>query len=439
MAYNPSILDTNIISRGARESKIDLATPVNMFTSLQANKRANQAAASTRKLSELTLSTAELKAQRQAKAQKILQASLNERGFIDSEKAIIGLNRERLFDEANEIEDRYFEGLKRQHEKLKNESQAALDDGLLKGKMSKAVIGAEDQVGAFMVAREEAAKYGLKLSKGLMEYVPTDEEIADGRLDHNVLTELKYLSEKAVTPPGPMSLEDKLLLQRELYDRKKDLVKTTGEIKADMPLTKAQILAAEVARRGANVQEKKLGLLENKEIRDAEKFEAEKVNIAKKARAYKKENMGAIEDIQEFIDRAESVAENPNLYGVYGAGRALSFIPGSDYADLETDIKKLVSAGVIDTMRELKAKSPNGSTGFGALSEKELMVLQNYFSTLGVWKQSPKNVKKELARVIKKMQKAVREERAFLKDQDNVLGPEKTEEETLRGKMKRKQ
>ena len=40
---NVSILDPSIITQGVRESKIGLATPVNIYTSLRADARAERA------------------------------------------------------------------------------------------------------------------------------------------------------------------------------------------------------------------------------------------------------------------------------------------------------------------------------------------------------------------------------------------------------------
>ena len=52
MALNPNILKTGTISRGARGSKIDLVTPVNIFNTVRENRREQ-------KLADLTLTQAE--------------------------------------------------------------------------------------------------------------------------------------------------------------------------------------------------------------------------------------------------------------------------------------------------------------------------------------------------------------------------------------------
>ena len=63
-------------------------------------------------------------------------------------------------------------------------------------------------------------------------------------------------------------------------------------------------------------------------------------------------------------------------------GKAASFIPGTSAYDQVADVEFLQSNVALNAMAELKELSPTGSTGFGALSEKELRVLTDKYANL---------------------------------------------------------
>lgn len=60
----------------------------------------------------------------------------------------------------------------------------------------------------------------------------------------------------------------------------------------------------------------------------------------------------------------------------------------------------IVSRLAVDKMSELKAMSPSGSTGFGALSERELDLLQKQLGSLEQ-AQGEKPIKKQIAQIQK--------------------------------------
>lgn len=187
MPFNPGIIDPSIVSQGARESKIDLATPVNMYTSIRADQRAQ-------KLSELTLSKEEKAQKREADLQGIIKSSLTPEGHINSEKAISELNRAGFIDEATHIQDRYTKAA---------EARRTAQDAQTK-EMSSAFLTAADSknpVEAFLLARKQGTESGWKMSPGLVGYNPSDEEIATGKFANpKVLQELIYHGEKTLTP-----------------------------------------------------------------------------------------------------------------------------------------------------------------------------------------------------------------------------------------------
>ena len=136
------------------------------------------------------------------------------------------------------------------------------------------------------------------------------------------------------------------------------------------------------------------------------------------------------------MDKAYSISKSPDFGKISGAGRfglGGSKIPiwETKGKDLQADIDFLTDMGVIETMTKLKAESPTGSTGFGALSEKELMVMKNAFSLLGNPEISGKKKKIEVDRVIEIMERRAREQREYDRKSEALLGPEKTDDELL--------
>ena len=63
-------------------------------------------------------------------------------------------------------------------------------------------------------------------------------------------------------------------------------------------------------------------------------------------------------------------------------GKAASFMPGTSAYDQVADVEFLQSNVALNAMSELKELSSTGSTGFGALSEKELRVLTDKYANL---------------------------------------------------------
>lgn len=61
---------------------------------------------------------------------------------------------------------------------------------------------------------------------------------------------------------------------------------------------------------------------------------------------------------------------------------ALKWIPGTENYDFEKSLDTMRSKLAIDSMLQLKAESPTGSTGFGQLSEKELEVIQSQIANV---------------------------------------------------------
>lgn len=462
MALDVGILNTSLIRP---QSQFDIGAVINTYGAVQ-DIRNRQ------KLSELTLSKEEKAAKRAADLDAIVKSSLTPDGHIDSQKAIVALNRSGFVDEAAHIQDRYTKAAA--DNQARQEAQAR--------EMSTSFLTAVDSknpVEAFLLAREEGKAKGWKMSPGLTGYNPSDEEIATGKFANpKVQQELIYHGERFLTPEqriarakqtgGDGSGEEYGLAPIYGKDAEGNVValqtrKQGGIKKIELPegitLTPGVsfqnvgdkvVIFDKSGKPVASVNKgidpgkkadlaisgEELKLKQAEDARKAEEAAAKKVEVAKKARAYDQKNKGAIESLQTFLDKAHAVKDNPNMKYVTGAGGALKLIPGTAAADLQADIDFLVSSGVIETMAKLKNESPTGATGFGALSENEMKVMQNAFSSLGNSKMSPNKKREELDRVIKIMEKRQREYRSFSKESDSLLGPEPTEEEKLDAEMK---
>jgi len=76
------------------------------------------------------------------------------------------------------------------------------------------------------------------------------------------------------------------------------------------------------------------------------------------------------------------------------AGGFLSMISGTDASQLENKMTAIKSNVVLSTMQEMRKGSSSGATGFGALSEKELKLLQGASGSLDI--SDPKTLYKSL-------------------------------------------
>jgi hypothetical protein len=105
-----------------------------------------------------------------------------------------------------------------------------------------------------------------------------------------------------------------------------------------------------------------------------------------------------IESMKQFAQKAKNLS-NKDLRGNYGATKAARNVPGTEWANISAEIDNLVNSGVIQSMMEMKRSSPTGSTGFGALSEKEMGVIQSAFSILNDRNIKPEKAKEALNQI----------------------------------------
>lgn len=118
---------------------------------------------------------------------------------------------------------------------------------------------------------------------------------------------------------------------------------------------------------------------------------------------------GAMRDVEDdFISNLREtkalISEAGNNAGITNTGwmSYLDQIPATDARTMTNLVETIQSRVAMDQMMNLKAASPTGSTGFGALSQKELSVLQDYLGKIDT-KAKPAVVKRQMRRVFTMM------------------------------------
>ena len=462
MALNPNILKTGTISRGARGSKIDLVTPVNIFNTVRENRREQ-------KLADLTLTQAEKAEKRGIEYQEIMQSSLNPNGTINGEKAIAGLNRGLFFKEAQGVKDRMAKAQAAQMDARIKNQEARRKSQEIQGNMAGAVLKAGsllEKDAALSLALEEWNTQEMKIPKIFLDGAgySRDKELALTAMRDSADDFKKGSQAKAIyTTEGIGKLQDGKFsylndpetgkrLQREYAEKgyKKTIIDgnivmvnaldPTDQIVIGKSGEEARKEKAEGRKaKELTFKEKELELKEKESERKEAKFKENAKKWAIDHKKLKAKNQTAINKFSRFSRKARAIANDPNLkyitgigrYGLGGKGVPLFETKGKD---LQADLDNLSAMGAINTMIQLKSESATGSTGFGALSEKELSVLQNALGALENDEISPpkkKAILLEVADIMDKYQDAIESFEDKLEESGESLDLEKTEDELL--------
>lgn len=150
-----------------------------------------------------------------------------------------------------------------------------------------------------------------------------------------------------------------------------------------------------------------------------------KPNIAEqKFNLVQEEKKQQLETKSQFVkdsalDALNTIAEVEKGISNFGLFGSLPSIPGSQRANWEANVNKLLSGKVIDVMTKMKEASKTGATGFGQLSEKELKVLQEA-STALKRRLSSKDAQRYLNEMKSKLQKIAQKGKQL--DQQTAMG-----------------
>lgn len=134
---------------------------------------------------------------------------------------------------------------------------------------------------------------------------------------------------------------------------------------------------------------------------------------ARKSRADEYSFQSTDEGFSDIIRKAAQLGTNPNLASYTGTYDALTPNFSGGAKQFQADLDVLKSNLAMNALNAAKAASASGATGFGALSEGELKILQNQIATLDP-SVGPENFQRQIVDIInktKKMQGALRSTR----------------------------
>lgn len=192
--------------------------------------------------------------------------------------------------------------------------------------------------------------------------------------------------------------------REDIAEANREAAKERAEADRAMRLTIAQLAASTSASNRALADELKQvqintakdKLEETKNARDRQKTTLE---------SHAKETLGVIDDLLTPTQDGRGFALKPGVAGIVGMTTGQRWIPGSPEANAEAAIDRLQGRLVVDLIGEMKSQSRTGATGFGALSERELSVLENAASKLSNRWQSDESYRRELVRVKQMVEK----------------------------------
>lgn len=130
------------------------------------------------------------------------------------------------------------------------------------------------------------------------------------------------------------------------------------------------------------------------------KYEQDLQDRERQNKVYKE---SVINSAQDTLDTIAEVEAGIKHFGLLGD---VPPIPGTDKANWVANVNKLTSSKVLDMIKTMKDASKTGATGFGALSEKELTVLENS-STALKRNLSPKDAQKYIDKIKEAAKKVV--------------------------------
>lgn len=121
---------------------------------------------------------------------------------------------------------------------------------------------------------------------------------------------------------------------------------------------------------------------------------------------------------QAKLQQIKSLAAKITPLTTGAAGAVMQFVPGSAAFTLRGDLQTAVGAIAMDKLRELKQQSATGASGLGAVSERELALLETSIASLNQAKNAV-DLKKATDEVAKHYQGALR---AMQADGQRVMG-----------------
>jgi len=122
-----------------------------------------------------------------------------------------------LFDEANQIKQNMFKSYEMQQKKKEYQAKIESAVNIKKGQLASSVLDSKSPLETFIKMRRAAQENKFPLSPGLMNYNPSDQDIENNTLDPRVTTELEYLVDKSLTPEQRIARSKKTTGQGDEY------------------------------------------------------------------------------------------------------------------------------------------------------------------------------------------------------------------------------
>lgn len=315
--------------------------------------------------------------------------------------------------------------------------------------MEKATKASTDPVERLQIAQGLAAQSGMNdLASSLQQELNNQLDLSSkleqrksvaeekkgkaalaGREEANRVSLGNWLSNKlpGMTPEAGYTLAGdskavtELIKQMQGGDVKTSVVNADGRQKLINSATGALI-----ADLGASQQSDISGLTQAIKQQQLEDMKLKNASAAEKAAAEKssavRSLVAAESDIEDSLTAAEAAGKiAPKTLLGASVQATSSAIPWSDSKALANLVATLNSGKTLETLRELKTQSRTGATGFGALSEKELNVVEAKIRTLD---PTDKNFRENLAYVVNKLNETrdyIRSERSRLKGDQKVI------------------
>jgi hypothetical protein len=154
--------------------------------------------------------------------------------------------------------------------------------------------------------------------------------------------------------------------------------------------------AVEKAKTEASIKRRSTPGTDEYAAAELEKNKADKLERTKRADLFK---------LEDSLIAAKKVGDGITDLTTGFSQSIMKFFPGTKNFDFEASTQALTNKIALDTMLQLKANSPTGSTGFGQLSEKELQLLKNNVANLST-SQSEDQFRDNLNIVMRNYQRA---------------------------------
>lgn len=128
----------------------------------------------------------------------------------------------------------------------------------------------------------------------------------------------------------------------------------------------------------------------------------EQVDAEKQARALENQKTFALQTAKTqltSINNALNLAADGRSWRNTGViGSVTGMFPATDARNLQAELDTIGAGSMIQTMMQLKAASPTGASGLGALSEKEGQTLRDSLGSLDTW-QDPAQLRRNLENI----------------------------------------